>query len=74
MVYYRVYIEHHAAALNPNLQVVHVQACPVSNETCKHHILSAVADAAEGADAAVVCIGEGNYAEKPGNIDDLVIT
>ena len=30
-------------------------------------------DAAGGADVAVVCLGEGSYAETPGNIDDLTL-
>jgi beta-glucosidase len=31
-------------------------------------------DAAQSADAVVVCVGEGNYAEKAGDIDDLLMS
>lgn len=33
--------------------------------------MDAVSQAASSVDAIVVCIGEGTYAEKPGDIDDL---
>jgi beta-glucosidase len=35
--------------------------------------INAAVDAAKNADVAVVCIGEGAYAETPGNIDDLTL-
>jgi beta-glucosidase len=35
--------------------------------------IQAAADAARGSDAVVLCLGEGSYAETPGNITDLTL-
>jgi beta-glucosidase len=56
------------AALRSRLDTGQVVAVP---ETAGAIDVEAAAAAAREADLAVVCLGEGSYAETPGNIDDL---
>lgn len=49
------------------------QGCGVSDDLCNEQDLKDVEEAAESADAVLVCAGEPNYTEKPGNINDLLM-
>ena len=51
-----------------------MQGCHIKDHSCNAATLEAVVEAAKTAQAAVVCVGEENYAEKPGNINDLLMT
>jgi len=61
------------AAENPGLEIHHVKGCGVSDDLCNEQDLKDVEEAAESADAVLVCAGEPNYTEKPGNINDLLM-
>lgn len=53
------------------MNVRYEPGCGVEDESCDAATLATVLDAARAADVVIACMGEKNYAEKPGNIDDL---
>jgi hypothetical protein len=55
------------------VDVQYLPGCGVEEAACDAAALAALLAAAASADVVVVCVGERNYAEKPGNIDDLAM-